>query len=140
MFGTSTHRACSTKPQSTKTQTKGDSKNTVSDSSHATMLSVPSRTSNGGNNGADAFHPSINNGQRATTGMPSIRSFRKRQFHFWLEQKDFLFLKDLAEEEGESIARVLRRMVKQSRADWQKRTALQLVRDSRHESGLMEEQ
>jgi hypothetical protein len=42
-------------------------------------------------------------------------SLRKHQFHFWLGKKDFLFLQNQAEEEGESVARIIRRLVREFR-------------------------
>jgi hypothetical protein len=42
-------------------------------------------------------------------------SSRKHQFHFWLGKKDFLFLQHQAEEEGESVARIIRRLVREFR-------------------------
>jgi hypothetical protein len=40
---------------------------------------------------------------------------RKHQFHFWLGKKDFLFLQDQAQEEGESVARIIRKLIRQFR-------------------------
>ena len=46
---------------------------------------------------------------------------RKHQFHFWLGKKDFLFLQDQAQEEGESVARIIRRLVREFRINAENR-------------------
>lgn len=45
------------------------------------------------------------------------------QFHLWIASKDFVFLEQLAKEQEESIARILRRLIRQYRIQ---------MEDSRH--------
>lgn len=49
------------------------------------------------------------------TRAASHPSSSKRQFHFWLWEKDFLFLRDQAQQEGEPIARIIRRLIREFR-------------------------
>jgi len=40
---------------------------------------------------------------------------KRRQVHFWIASRDYTFLRTLADREDESIANILRRMVRQLR-------------------------
>lgn len=41
--------------------------------------------------------------------------FHKRQMHFWITTLDYEFLRNIAEEEDESMTRILRRIIRQYR-------------------------
>lgn len=41
---------------------------------------------------------------------------KRKQVHFWLGCRDYIFLRNLASQEGESMANLLRRMVRNLRA------------------------
>jgi hypothetical protein len=46
-----------------------------------------------------------------------IKGMRWHQFHLWVGSRDFKFLEQLAREQEESIAHIIRRLIRQLRMD-----------------------
>lgn len=57
-------------------------------------------------------------GQHAeANGDRPIKGIRWHQFHLWVGTKDFKFLEQLANEQEESIAHIIRRLIRQLRVE-----------------------
>jgi hypothetical protein len=51
---------------------------------------------------------------RARAVMETVTS-KRHQLHFWVGQKEYVFLKKLAAEESEPVARIVRRLIRELR-------------------------